>query len=275
MAVCICCAREQIKDTIHVYHVQRGLQFKGRLQTPIRTSRDVLGASETAGRSRGSTQSLRHLAALYKQDVRMLMDTMSKIVVTEIAENTQELEAGQTLSWTDFLEKFPVPSEGGAGWEGISHVRHAVAGQRVPWDLSDSQPSRRGSASDAASGDVAGAIVQAASASSAAAGSGTGTHAGIHMPGGDASESLVSIWLQQISEAARSGNLQVVDNRLEKIKEVLVLQKAKQSRVSFRTGSRVGGSCFRPEFLLHAVRFAEHLKLGVVSTGLDYDCAIT
>ena len=260
MAACICCACEQIKDTIHVYHVQRGLQFKGRLQTPIRTSRDVLGASETAGRSRGSTQSLRHLAALYKQDVRMLMDTMSKIVVTEIAENTQELEAGQTLSWTDFLEKFPVPSEGRAGLEGISHVRHAVAGQRVPWDLSDSQPCRRGSASDA---------------SSAAAGSGTGTHAGIHMPGGDASESLVSIWLQQISEAARSGNLQVVDNRLEKIKEVLVLQKAKQSRVSFRTGSRVGGSCFRPEFLLHAVRFAEHLKLGVVSTGLDYDCAIT
>ena len=187
----------------------------------------------------------------------MLWDVRPDVVAREL----DGLQRQARFTWTEFCEKFPVKVNFGSSAHEVP-VRHYVAGKNHPWDgdLSDDPQASATPAGDEGSSTA----VALFDTRGRATRSGSGSAA----PGkGSSDGSFLDELMEQIRSGARFGNMALVEGSLQKLRESLTVPAAQQGRISTKTGKAVGGTAYRPDFLLRCVLAAEHVKLDLSWAG--------
>ena len=206
---------------------------------------------------------MRHLSAVSKYDVNMLLDVRPRISIVSQAAGTMGTSgaasaAGQLLSFASFQDRYPVDLCD-------NRVPHFVEGETHPWETPQIQDNAAYAAAleslerpapatgmIGTAGRQSLALVRAAVANGA---TGAGSTSEVR-------PSELQTWLQQIQDGAHSGNKHLVNSRLAKIQTALEVREAREARVSMKSGKAIGGTSYRPDFMLHAVLASEHLRLG-------------
>ena len=154
---------------------------------------------------------VRHLAALPKPDVRLLMDAAPKVMYV-LVPASPEL-AGSVVSWDAFRARFRLPAADTLA--SPFPFRHGVKGAEFPWCMPIS-------ADVTPPGTAGGDIVPGGSTASS-----SGLPARVHLPD---SFSRADKLLANILNAARSGNLHLVEHQCNAVRDMLKVPELRISR---------------------------------------------
>ena len=220
-----------------VIDVANGVQFAGRLQPELLSTKPA---------AHSDLRKVRHLSALEHADVRLLFDMQPSFHCAL---------SRQTIAWGTFLEQFPVPRQSSP-----SHFRHVLDGKSLPGigavqfpEALDALPNQLTPVQLGQSQPQAAQDRQLASIA--------GSSGDRETPISGTTPTRVEKLLQQIVQAAETGNVELVRNRCAVLGQELTVPNAKVSR------AKGGGLAYRADFMLHSVLLADHVRLGGFDDG--------
>ena len=236
------------QEDMFLFDAKSGLQLHGRLQPRLPSVRPRLQEDITK---------VRHLAALPKADVRLLMDAQPNVMYVRVPASPDVV--GSVASWDAFRARFALPVADTVPCP----FRHAVKGGAFPWSMAIPADATPPCTED---------IVPAGDA---AASSNSGLPAEGRLP--EVGISRADKLLANILDAARSGNLQLVQHQCNAVRDMLTVPElrtaraAAQMRRSNADGAdnaesqpqpprKPGGLMYRPHVMLHAVLTCDYVK---------------